>query len=153
MRPAFGFLFFMLFLAGFALVTLKNLRSAESIRHTEGEQSIITIISGAWYDRSASSDDREAAFVRFHQDGRISGFAGCNNFFGTFVATDKTLEVGPLGSTRKACTDLIMRRESDFLRGIESATDYRIGSGMLTLSAGGIATLQLEFMPGASDQR
>jgi heat shock protein HslJ len=151
MRPALGFLFFLLFLAGFALVTLKNLRSAESIRPTEGEQSIVTIISGAWYDRSASSDDRQPALVRFRQDGKISGFAGCNNFFGTFVATDSTLEVGPLGSTRKACTDLIMRRELAFLRGIETATDYRIDSDMLTLSAEGITTLQLEFMPTGPD--
>jgi len=151
MRQTLGFLFFMLFLAGFALVTLKNLRSAESVRRTEGEQSIVTIISGAWYDRSGSSGSPETAFVRFHQDGRISGFAGCNNFFGTFVATDKTLEVGPLGGTRKACPDLIMRQDMAFLRGIQSATAYRIDSNVLTLGEGGKTTLRLEFTPVALD--
>lgn len=135
----------MLFLAGFAFVTLKNLRTAESLRNANGENNDISIISGAWIDPSARTGNDQKTFVRFHPDGKISGFAGCNRFFGTFVATDSTLDVGPLGTTRMACPDAIMQQETAFLGEISAATGYLITGHRMTLESADERLLQLEI--------
>jgi heat shock protein HslJ len=146
MRQTLGFLFFMLFLAGLAFAMLKNLRSMESAGQDTDGNVPATIISGAWYAQSGGSDDEQRAFVHFQPDGKISGFAGCNRFFGTFVATDNTLEVGVLGTTRMACPDAIMRRETAFLQGIEAANGYQIDGRLLELRQDGNASLRLELV-------
>jgi len=135
----------MLFLGGFALVTLKNLSTAESVRNANSENDSISIVSGAWVNPSAHTGSEQKAFVQFHPDGKISGFAGCNRFFGTFVATDTTLEVGPLATTRMACPDPIMQQEMAFLGEIEGATGYLISGHRLTLEGTEGAVLQLEI--------
>ena len=151
MRQTIGFLFFMLFLGGFAFAMLKNLRSVESVQPANSEQAAVTITSGPWYERSSDSDDDQRAFVHFHADGKISGFTGCNRFFGTFVATDRTLEVSRLGSTRMACPDSTMQREMLFLQGIESATAYQIDGRILELRQEGNSSLHLELATITSD--
>ena len=134
MRQAMGFLFFMLFLAGFALVTLKNMRPPETVEHGDGnEQKPVSIISGSWRDDSVIPADGQDTFVLFQADGRIIGFAGCNRFFGNYVATDSTLDVGPLGATRMACAPEVMDREMVFLQTIESATEYTLANRSITL--------------------
>jgi len=148
MRQTLGFLFFMLFLAGFAFVTLKNLRSAESQRNSDGNGDRISIISGSWIASSATAASDQQRFVRFHADGKISGFAGCNRFFGTFVATDSTLEVGSLATTRMACPQAVMKMEMAFLQELESATAYVIAARTMTLTGDNGTPLQLKFDSG-----
>lgn len=36
-------------------------------------------------------------------DGQMSGFAGCNRFFGPFTMDEATLSFGPIGATKMAC--------------------------------------------------
>lgn len=135
----------MLFLAGFAFVTLKNLRSAESIRNANGGTEDITIISGAWYGSPATANDDQRPFVQFQADGKIAGFAGCNRFFGTFVATDSTLEIAALGSTRMMCAESIMQQEMAFLKAIESANRYTISAQSIALANDDGNLIQLTF--------
>lgn len=135
----------MLFLGGFALVTLKNLSTAESVRNANGENDSISIISGAWIDPSAHTGSEQKTFVQFHPDGKVSGFAGCNRFFGTFVATDSTLDVGPLATTRMACPDAIMQQEMAFLGKIGGAAGYQITGHAMTLQATDGIVLELEI--------
>jgi len=135
----------MLFLGGFALVTLKNLSTAESVRNANSEDNNISIISGAWVDPSAHTGSEQETFVQFHPDGKVSGFAGCNRFFGTFVATDSTLDVGPLGTTRMACPDTIMQQEMAFLGEIEGASGYVISGHRLSLDTTNGMILELEI--------
>ena len=141
----------MLFLAGLAFAMLKNLRSMESAGQDTNGNAPVTIVSAAWYERSSGSDDDQKAFVHFQPGGKISGFAGCNRFFGTFVATDSTLDVGPLGATRMACPDAIMRRETAFLQGIEAATGYHIDGRILELRQDGNSSLRLELVTTDTD--
>lgn len=148
MRQMFGFLFFMLFLAGFAFVMLGNMKSAESLR----EQGAVSIISGVWSKETDGSGDQPARTIHFQADGKVTGFASCNNFFGSFVATDKTLEIGPLGTTRKACPEPIMQQETAFLAAIESTTAYYIDGSTLTMGDGERTTLQLRLSKDQLDQ-
>ena len=40
------------------------------------------------------------------RDGRVSGFAGCNGFNGAYTRDGDRLSIGPLATTRKACTGM-----------------------------------------------
>jgi len=123
MNRLFAFLFFMLFLAGFALVSLKKMNRVPPAREN------ISIVAGEWH----AADP--ARFVRFSVEGTVDGYAGCNRFFGSFLATDQTLEVRPLGSTQMACADPDMKLENDFIADINSARTYQIAGRQLILTA------------------
>ncbi len=60
-------------------------------------------------------------FVQFKSKGEMSGFSGCNNFFGQYEQNGEQLIIGPLASTKKACFDKdIMAREQSFLQALQN---------------------------------
>lgn len=69
------------------------------------------------------------------EQGRISGSAGCNNYFGEVnVDGDQlTFSTGPMGMTRMACSDQIMQQEAGFLKLLGSVTRFAIQEGSLFL--------------------
>ncbi len=120
MKASAGFAFFLLFLAGFALVNLKNFGE-------EAESSIPTVeylSATAWrpshIGEMTLADDVEL-YVQFETDGELAGFAGCNRIFGSFALSDSTLEIGPLGSTRMACPPDVTAFEYSFIEALQSA--------------------------------
>lgn len=128
MNRILAFLFFMLILAGLAFSMLKNMTNIESLQEPaliDGKPA--TILSGEWRD--------EERYVTFTANGRIDGFSGCNRFFGSYIATDATISVDPLGSTRKSCEPSMMQAEVRFIADIETATTYRIIGKTLLLSS------------------
>ena len=71
--------------------------------------------------------------VLFEMDGNLSGHAGCNRFFGSLQQSESGVEVGPVGSTRMACPEPIMRREDAFLGAIQKTKRFRQREGRLEL--------------------
>ena len=144
MNRMLGFLFFMLFLAGMAFLMLKDMRSIgdEDAPDTPVQQAL-SLISRNWQLPTEADDTLPPVFVRFELDGKISGFGGCNSFFGSYIATDKTIDVHEIGSTRKLCPEPVMHTENTFLGALQSATEYRIeGTALvLTLAAGNLLEL------------
>ncbi|MFC2052945.1 Gmad2 immunoglobulin-like domain-containing protein [Chloroflexota bacterium] len=67
------------------------------------------------------------------KDSQVTGTAGCNNYFASYVQTDSRLEVGPIGATRMMCSDPegIMEQESGYLALLESANTFQIEAGQL----------------------
>jgi heat shock protein HslJ len=67
---------------------------------------------------NGKSQDQSPAFMIFDTDkGRISGNAGCNNFFGSYTGDDRNISFGSMGSTRMACMDQERSKlESAFLK-------------------------------------
>ena len=141
MNRVLAFLFFMLFLAGMAFILLKDIKPIDSARPQE-----VSLVSGSWY-----ATDGSGANVRFAADGKLSGSGGCNRFFGTYVATDKTIETGPLGTTRMACAPDVMNAETRFLAALESAREYRIEGNTLRIGAEGL-TLRLVVTDTEAEQ-
>jgi len=132
MNRILAFLFFMLFLAGMAFLLLKDMKPVDSAQPRG-----ITLVSGSWY-----ATDGSGANVRFEADGKLSGSGGCNRFFGSYVATDRTIETGPLGATKMACAEDVMKAETRFLAALESAREYRIEGDTLRIGNNGL-TLRL----------
>jgi heat shock protein HslJ len=67
--------------------------------------------------------------------GEIQGSGGCNRFFGSITeASPGQVEIGPVGSTRKACPEDEMRRETTYLRRLEATRQYGFLAGRLALT-------------------
>jgi heat shock protein HslJ/uncharacterized membrane protein len=56
--------------------------------------------------------DRSQLSIAFSPDGRVSGGASCNTFSGPYRVTASGLTIGPIVTTRKACSGPLMEQES-----------------------------------------
>ncbi len=69
------------------------------------------------------------------RDGRLSGKA-CNSFNGTVATDGHSFKVGPLRSTRMACTNAgLTKQETAVVKVLENATGYTIEGSTLTITA------------------
>ena len=121
MKASAGFGFFLLFLAGFALVTLKVMRD----RAANTIPTVAELSASAWrpsHIGEMAVDDDSAMFVQFDADGRLTGHGGCNNFFSRYQLDDNKIHVEPIGVSRKACAPAIMSIELSFVQALQLAT-------------------------------
>lgn len=64
-------------------------------------------------------------------ENKVNGFAGCNNFFGSFALNGNNLSFGPLGMTRKMCPD--MSAENYMVGHLDQINSYEFSDGTLIL--------------------
>ncbi len=69
-------------------------------------------------------------------DGKVSGHAGCNGFFGSVIIDGEAISFGNLGATRMACPEPAMSQEDNLLRALDSTRGYRLLDGSLVLLDG-----------------
>jgi len=62
-----------------------------------------------------------------------TGFAGCNNFFGSYQRDGSSLKFGPVGSTRMACPDLETGLETEVFKAMDKTRSWKIKNGGLLL--------------------
>ena len=70
-------------------------------------------------------------------DDTISGTAGCNRYNAGLVITGSELTVGPIATTRMACSEPIMKQEQDFLTALGTADGFQVQDDQLTISYDG----------------
>ena len=75
---------------------------------------------------------------------KISGSAGCNQYFGNYKLREGVLSTGPLGSTMMYCTEEIMNQETGFLGLFEPGVKISIKNSFLLLEND---NNQLKFKP------
>lgn len=86
-------------------------------------------------------------FIEFLADGKITGFDGCNRFNGSVEVGAKTLNLGPLASTRMFCPDI----DSDkFMDAINQVTGFTKNGDLLELT--GAAGSLLTFLPTTKEE-
>ena len=132
MKAIVGFGFFLLFLAGIALVTLQGRQMAQ--QNVLGGGAALTGIS--WRPITLGNEaipEDSGIFVSFAVDGGIKGRGGCNNFFGSLEQTESGIEIGPLGVTRMACPPPIMNRETAFLEALQKTRDFQANDESMRL--------------------
>lgn len=66
----------------------------------------------------------------------MTGFAGCNNFFGVYESDGVSLKFGPVGSTRMFCPDLQLSLETEFLKALEKTGGWQLQDKTLLLLDG-----------------
>ncbi len=52
-----------------------------------------------------SQSGEKLTLIIHPDDARVSGFAGCNRFFGPYLLNADTLEIGVIAATKMACMD------------------------------------------------
>ena len=71
----------------------------------------------------------------FGEDGRVTGSAGCNNYFGSYTLSGSSLSIGPLGSTKMNCPGQgIMLQESTYLASLGRTAGFTISGNRLSLA-------------------
>ncbi len=132
MKAIMGFGFFLLFLAGIALVMLQGREMAGQNMPGGG----VSMTGIEWRPTLLGANEiatDSGMFVLFEVDGSITGNGGCNNFFGSLQTTEGKLSVGELGSTRMACPPDIMENETAFLKALQDTTQFEMGKNSLQL--------------------
>jgi len=132
MKAIVGFGFFLLFLAGIALVMLQGRQMAQ--QNVLGGGAGLTGIN--WRPITLGNEaipEDSGIFVSFAVDGGIKGRGGCNNFFGSLEQTESGIEIGPLGVTRMACPPPIMNRETAFLEALQKTRDFQANDESMRL--------------------
>lgn len=72
--------------------------------------------------------------LTFHEQYRISGQGGCNQFFGIYGADDREVAIRTVQAAQQQCAPEIMQQEQTFLEALRNAEDMSIGDdGRLTV--------------------
>jgi len=132
MKATIGFGFFLLFLAGIALVTLKGRQLAEFGMSGGGAG----LTGASWRPvviGNAAIPEDSGMYISFEVDGSIKGHGGCNGFFGSLQQTEFGIKVGPLGATGIACDDSTMGRETEFFEAVQETTSFQVTPGNMRL--------------------
>ncbi|OED43748.1 hypothetical protein ACH42_09320 [Endozoicomonas sp. (ex Bugula neritina AB1)] len=85
--------------------------------------------------QSASSESRVTIEFRpsLPDQGRISGRAQCNNYFGGYRVADNKITFSSLGSTKMACPTNLMDKEKQYLDAFPMVDSLNIQDNELTL--------------------
>ena len=74
------------------------------------------------------------AFLRFNDDGSVSGNAGVNRLQGSWTIEDDVFKIGPLAVTRMAGPEPLMDQETRLLAAIDKVCCFGVEEGDLVLS-------------------
>jgi heat shock protein HslJ len=151
MKASAGFIFFMLFLAGIALVNLKGLEKQSDATVESAPQ----IAGSAWRPTHIGDmrlEDKSEMSLLFISENQISGYSGCNRFSGKYGLKDGTLEIGPLASTRMSCPEPDNSFELSFLESLQLARSISRTEKRLTMrdDKGAIVARFVATEPAAS---
>lgn len=85
--------------------------------------------------------------IQFGKDGKLAGTGGVNRYFATYQAGAKgSIQIGGIGSTRKAGPQVAMKQESAYFKQLGQMTQYEISGNLLKLSnKDGTRGLQFEL--------
>ena len=94
----------------------------------------------------APGSPRNSAASRRHPvlsraDGKVSGHAGCNSYFGSAIVSGEAITFGNLGSTKMACPEPAMSQEARLLDALDGTRGYRLQDNALLLLDGAGTTL------------
>lgn len=91
----------------------------------------------------APEQEREVR-ITLDNDGKVSGFTGCNQLMGGYTVAAEVLRFTQLGSTRMMCPAPAMQLESAVLAHLNSVTGFRIEGEQLILLKDGAPVARYE---------
>lgn len=80
-----------------------------------------------------STPQASAPTLAIAADGKVSGKAGCNTYFGSLSVNGDQATFSQLGRTLMACDGEIMRLEDAYLAALGAAVSFTLENGQLTL--------------------
>lgn len=151
MRASAGFGFFLLFLAGIALVSFMSMSKRANTVPTVEQLS-----ASAWRLTNIGEmkiDNDSEMFVQFAADGRLTGHGGCNNFFSRYRLEENKIHVDPISVTRKSCASDVISLELSLIESLQLATTINgVGRRMAMRNDQGQASLRFVAIDREADQ-
>ncbi|KGJ92177.1 META domain-containing protein [Thalassotalea sp. ND16A] len=90
----------------------------------------LTTLAG---NKAVSGDNNNTVNIEFlAENNTYRGFAGCNNYSGSYMAKAEKLELGPARATRKYCAQS-STQESVLFKAMAAVSTYRIDNKTFTL--------------------
>jgi len=106
----------------------------------QAEPSPVPLVGATWHLLSISTGGTASTSDQMHRvtlslapDGSMSGFAGCNNFHGTYEVSGAGLKFGPIAATMKACEHGAAALERAYLHALDQTSAYAIEGSTLSL--------------------
>lgn len=97
----------------------------------EGPEWQLVEVGGA---RVSSLAGEKKPYIMFNPaERKATGFAGCNNFFGSYELKGSLLKFGPIGATRMFCEGLSGEMEMRFIEALEQTRTWELRDGTLLL--------------------
>ncbi|SFC95865.1 META domain-containing protein [Algibacter lectus] len=110
----------------FAMLVITSCGNKPNAEKLSGEFHIISL--------DQNSELPENLTITFDAETKkISGFSGCNNFFGSFTVTDGVLQFGQMGSTRKMCAGDANKIETEMLQMLSKVNTFSFENDTLNL--------------------
>ena len=101
-------------------------------------------LAGTKWSATAYNNGKEAVVslapdtridMAFDSEGKIGGFAGCNNYTAPYEASAGAIAIGPPASQKMACPDPAMSQETQYLAVLPTAVTYTVEADRLELRA------------------
>jgi heat shock protein HslJ len=77
--------------------------------------------------------DSVQATLTFPEARKVSGNGSCHRFFGPADVGGDAIKLGPLGTTRTACPEPVMKQESNYLSALQAAERFELKEPYLLL--------------------
>lgn len=132
-----------LFLSIMAVITIASCSAIPSLGKSKVGASQTNIVNTQWTLADNVSGKKPTLIV---ENGKISGNAGCNNYFGqlSLDPTAGNFNADKIGSTRMACDNLAS--EKNFLDMLDEADKYVVTDNTLELYKGNLLLLKFTKM-------
>ena len=82
------------------------------------------------FNKQTIDSDSEQPFISFN-DGEITGFLGCNDFFGSYELNNNTIKINPVARTLKMCANITL--EDRLNESFQFMKYYKIESNILKI--------------------
>jgi heat shock protein HslJ len=131
-------------LAGCCRIVSTDAGAPSAAAPIEGPTWRLTALRGL--DANALQAGDEPVTARF-QDGRVSGFSGCNRFFGGYSLTGDRVEIGQMAGSMMACPEPSMILEHAVTSALAGNFRYSVAGQTLTLRSESEPILTFEAEP------
>lgn len=94
------------------------------MQHLQNDDTILKALNGTYNINTLNQEDVSAfkLHITFDDDTKkISGFSGCNRFFGSYTLNKNSLNLSSLGSTRMLCSEDKNKIENALLKAFDKA--------------------------------
>ena len=98
------------------------------------------------FDANALHGADGPVVARF-QDGRVSGYSGCNRFFGGYTIDGERIVIDPLAGSMMMCAESAMALEHAFTSKLAGTFLYSVAGKVLTLASDSAPVLTFEAEP------
>ncbi|WP_299098364.1 META domain-containing protein [uncultured Winogradskyella sp.] len=117
---------------------LTTLNSCDSSKKAiENSKKMQTSLSGTYYIVNVKDMDVSSNKITINFDeasNKVTGFAGCNSFFGNYTLENNTLTFQNIGASKKFCPGTASVVERQFLKALNSVNSYSINENSISFS-------------------